>query len=431
MTITVIGHGYVGLVSAAVFADLGNTVWCIGRDPKKIEQLKKGKPLFYEPGLKEVVERNVKANRLRFTTDYSEGVSNSEIILICVGTPPASDGKADLTQVLSVAQKIGENLTKYAVVVCKSTVPVGTNRKVAEIINRVKKKDVKFDSASCPEFLREGSALSDTLHPDRIVIGIDTEKAGNLLKELHKPIDGKLVMTTIETAEMIKYAANSFLATKISFANAIAELSEKVGADVEKIMDGIGLDKRIGRKFLYPGVGYGGSCFPKDVKALIAIAKAHGIDFKLLQEVENINEKIAESFVEKIYTHFGNNLQKFNFAVLGLAFKPNTDDMRFAPSIKIINLLQKKGANITVYDPIANETAKKVLKNVEYADSFFSCIEGKDAAIFLTEWNEFKQIDLKKMKTSLKKPCVFDGRNIYDPAEMKKLGFIYYSIGRK
>jgi UDPglucose 6-dehydrogenase len=431
MVISVIGHGYVGLVSAAVFSELGNTVWCVGRDPRKIAELKKGNPLFYEPGLAEVVRRNVKAGRLKFTVDYHEGVKNSEIIFICVGTPPAKDGRADLTQVLKVAEEIGKNLERDAVIVCKSTVPVGTNEKVAEIISKYKKSHINFESASCPEFLREGTALSDTLHPDRIVIGAETEKAIARLVEIHKPINGELVITNIETAEMIKYAANSFLATKISFANAIAELAEKVGADAEKIMEGIGLDKRIGRRFLFPGVGYGGSCFPKDVKALIAIAGQYGYDFQLLKSVEEINENATKRFVDKISEHFKGNLKGKNIAILGLAFKPNTDDMRFAPSVKIIEALQKEGANIFAFDPIAKTTASKVLHDVKFCDNIFKCVGNKDAAVFVTEWNEFKQIDLGKLKTALKTPLVFDGRNIYDPEIMKKMGFTYYSVGRK
>lgn len=426
-----IGHGYVGLVSAAVFADLGNKVWCIGRDPKKIAQLKTGKPLFYEPGLAEVMKRNVEAKRLNFTVDYKQGIKNAEMIFICVGTPSSDDGQADLTQVMAVAQKIGESLEKDAVVVCKSTVPVGTNRRVAEVIKKYKKKNVSFESASCPEFLREGTALADTLHPDRIVIGADTERAVKLLKELHKPIDGKLVVTSIETAEMIKYAANSFLATKISFSNAIAILSEKVGADVEQIMDGIGLDKRIGRNFLNPGLGYGGSCFPKDVKALIAIAREHGYDFELLKTVEEINRKAVLDFVQKISDHFKGDLKNKNLAVLGLAFKPNTDDMRFAPSIELIGKLQEKGAKIFAYDPVAKNPAQKVLKNVVFCNSHQECVKGRDAVVFCTEWNEFKQLNLGELKQKLKTPVIFDGRNIYEPEKMRKLGFIYYSVGRK
>lgn len=431
MVISIIGHGYVGLVSAAVFADLGNTVWCVGRDPQKIEILKTGKPLFYEPGLSEVVKRNVEAGRLKFTTDYEEGIASSQIIFICVGTPPAEDGHADLTQVLAVAKAIGQNLKQRAVIVCKSTVPVGTNRQVAATIkNNLVNSKIEFSSASCPEFLREGTALSDTLHPDRIVIGADDEETFSLLEELHKPIDGKLVKTSIETAEMIKYAANSFLATKISFANAMSFLCDKVGADVEKVMDGIGLDKRIGRSFLYAGVGYGGSCFPKDVRALISIAQNFNYDFKLLKEVEEINEQAVEIFTQKIINYFGGNLSGKKLAVLGLAFKPNTDDMRFAPSIAIIGKLRKAGAAIAAYDPIAKETAKKVIGEVYLADSIYTCVEQKDAAVFLTEWNEFKQLDLLQLKKKLKTPIVFDGRNIYQPKIMEKLGFTYFCIGR-
>ncbi len=430
MIIAVIGHGYVGLVSAAVFADLGNTVWCVGRDPQKIARLNQGETLFYEPGLSELVKRNLAANRLNFTLDYAQAVKDARVVFICVGTPSSETGHADLTQVLKVAEKIGESIKNNAVVVCKSTVPVGTNRRVAEIINSVKKKNIKFFSASCPEFLREGTALSDTLHPDRIVIGADSEEAFKVLIEAHKPIDGKLVLTSIETAEMIKYTANSFLATKISFANAIAELCEKVGADVEKVMEGIGLDRRIGRRFLYPGVGYGGSCFPKDVKALIAIAEVHGYNFELLKEVEAINKQAVANFNNKIKKHL-KSLKGKKIAVLGLAFKPDTDDMREAPSIKIINFLQKEGAEIFAYDPIAKETASRVLSNTHFCDDIFNCVENKDAAIFITEWNEFKQLDLLALKKKLKTPLVFDGRNIYDPEKMRKMGFTYYSVGRK
>jgi UDPglucose 6-dehydrogenase len=430
MNIAVIGHGYVGLVTAAVFSDLGNTVWCVGRDPEKIEKLKKGETLFYEPGLSEVVKRNMEAKRLNFTLDYHQSISTADVVFICVGTPSSETGKADLTQVLAVAEKIGRNLKNGAVVVCKSTVPVGTNRKVAAIINQVKSKDATFMSASCPEFLREGTALSDTLHPDRFVIGVDTSGAVKILTELHKPIDGKMVITTIETAEMIKYTANSFLATKISFANAISFLCEKVGADVEKVMEGIGLDKRIGRLFLSPGVGYGGSCFPKDVKALIAIAEEYGYNFELLKEVESINKKVVSNFVEKIKNHF-RDLKGKKIAVLGLAFKPDTDDMREAPSIKIIKMLQAAGAEISAYDPIAKETAAKVLQGVQFCDDLYSCVQNKDAAVFVTEWNEFKQMDLKELKKRLGHPVVFDGRNIYHPEKMEKLGFTYYSVGRK
>lgn len=402
----------------------------MGRDPKKIAKLNEGNTLFYEPGLEELLKHDLKSGRLTFTVDYEEVIPQADIIFICVGTPSSETGQADLTQVLAVAERIGKNLKNNAVVVCKSTVPVGTNRLVADIINKVKKDKTHFMSASCPEFLREGTALHDTLHPDRIVIGADLQDAVKILMELHKPIDGKFVLTSIETAEMIKYTANSFLATKISFANSIALLCEKVGADVEKVMDGIGLDRRIGRLFLYPGVGYGGSCFPKDVKALIAISENAGYDFKLLKEVENINKEIVLNFVTKIKKHYG-ALHGKKLAILGLAFKPNTDDMREAPSIKIINFLQKEGALIYAYDPVARETASKVLRDVIFCDDVNACVEGKDGAVFITEWNEFKQLNLKDLKKQLKNPVIFDGRNIYDPVKIRKIGFKYYSVGRK
>lgn len=430
MTISIVGHGYVGLVSAAIFADLGNTVWCVGRTPEKIENLKKGIMLFYEPGLEEVVKRNVLADRLKFTVNYEEAISQSEIIFICVGTPPKDNGEADLSQVESAAKEIGKNLKDYVVVVTKSTVPIGTNYKVQKIINQYKKKDVDFDIASCPEFLREGSALSDTLNPDRIVIGVQTEKAKNLLLELHKPIGGKTIITNIETAEMIKYAANSLLSVKISFANAISFLCEETGADVEEVMEGIGTDKRIGRRFLYPGVGYGGSCFPKDIKALISISDALGYDFKLLKTTEEINKEAILRFVDKAKKLLKGQVSGKTIAVLGLAFKPNTDDMREAPAIKIIMALQKMGAKIKAFDPIAISNASKILKDVEYAKDAYDTVNEADILLIVTEWNEFRQLNLSKIKKLMKNPIILDGRNIYDPEKVKKLGFIYQGIGR-
>lgn len=429
MTIAIIGHGYVGLVSAAVFADLGNTVWCVGRTKKKIDTLKKGISPFYEPGLSEVVKRNVEAGRLKFTLDYKEAVSPSEIVFICVGTPPKENGEADLSQVFASAENIGKNLEGYTVVACKSTVPVGTNRKVAIILNKVKSPKASFDIASCPEFLREGTALSDTLNPDRIVIGNETSKAEKSLLELHKPIDGNIVSTGIETAEMIKYASNSLLSVKISFANAMAFLCEKVGADVQGVLDGVGLDRRIGRSFLYPGVGYGGSCFPKDVKALIAIARNLGYDFELLKAVDEINEQAWKNFVQKAIKTCGDVKGK-TIGVLGLSFKPNTDDMREAPSVKIINALQKAGAKIKAYDPQAQENASQLVKNVVFCKDPYEVAKDADALLTITEWNEFRQIDLSKIKKLMKNPILIDGRNIYEPERMKELGFVYQSIGR-
>lgn len=431
MTVTFVGHGYVGLVTAAVFADLGNTVWVVGRTKEKIENLKKGIAPFFEPGLEELVKRSVAANRLFFTLDYKEAVSSSEIIFICVGTPPKDTGEADLSSVFSAAEQIGKALVGYKIVVTKSTVPPGTNRKVAEILDRVKPAGASFAIASVPEFLREGTAISDTLHPDRVVIGTTSDRAEALLLEFHKPIDGQPVLCNVETAELIKYASNSLLSTKISFANAIAFLSEKVGADVEKVLEGVGLDKRLGRSFLYPGVGYGGSCFPKDVKALIAIAGAHGYDFRLLKAVDEINREAQRLFLEKIIHHFRGNLKKKSLAVLGLSFKPDTDDMREAPSIFIINELTKRGARVTAYDPVAIANARKVLPaTVSYAKDPYSAASNAEAVVVITEWNEFRQIDLVRLAKALKNRVLFDGRNIYEPSHVKQLGFMYYGVGR-
>lgn len=431
MTVAFIGHGYVGLVTASVFADLGNTVWVVGRTKEKIENLKKGIVPFFEPGLAELVKRNVNAGRLLFTLDYKEAVVPSQIIFICVGTPPKKTGEADLTEVFNATREIAKNLVGYKVVAVKSTVPPGTNKKVADILTKYKPSGASFASASVPEFLREGTAISDTLHPDRVIIGTSSDRASELLMEIHKPIDGKTVLCNVETAELIKYASNSMLSTKISFANAIAILSEKVGADVEKVLEGVGLDRRIGRSFLYPGVGYGGSCFPKDVKALVAIAKEHGYDFSLLKAVEDINKEVRDHFTDKITKHFDGNVKGKTIAVLGLSFKPDTDDMREAPSLDIISELVKKGAHVTVYDPQAMENAKPLLPSqVRYAKSAYDAVRGADAVAVITEWNEFRQIDLVRLAKELKGRVLFDGRNIYDPQNLKDLGFMYYGVGR-
>lgn len=430
MTITFIGHGYVGLVSAAVFADLGNKVWVIGHTKEKIENLKKGIISIYEPGLQEIVERNIKAKRLLFTLDYKEAIPESKIVFIAVGTPPKENGEADLSIVFSVAEKIAKNLDRHTVIATKSTVPVGTYRKIKEIIKREKPKTANFDVASIPEFLREGQAISDTLHPDRIVIGTESKRAQDLLVELHNPIDGHYVLTNIETAEVIKYAANAFLATKISFANAIAHLSELTGADGILVLKGIGLDKRIGSEFLSPGAGYGGSCFPKDVKALIAIAQDHGYGFDLLREVEKINQNAILGIVNKAKRMLGGNIKNKRIGILGLAFKPNTDDMRDAPSIAIINKLLENKANIKAYDPVAVKNAKKILKNVEFVSDPYFAAKDTDILIVLTEWNEFRQLDLQKIKRLMRKPLLLDGRNIYDPKALEDLGFSYVGVGR-
>ncbi len=430
MTITFIGHGYVGLVTAAVFADLGNTVWVIGHTKEKIENLKKGIIPIYEPGLTEIVQRNVSAGRLLFTLDYDQAIPSSKVVFIAVGTPPKQNGEADLSVVFEVAEKIGKNLDGYTVVVTKSTVPVGTNKKTREIIEKTKPQKAEYDLGSVPEFLREGQAISDTLHPDRIVIGTDSQKAQELLVELHEPIDGNYVLTNIETAEMIKYAANAFLATKISFSNAIAKLSESSDADGLKVLEGIGYDARIGNQFLSPGAGFGGSCFPKDVKALISIASSYGYDFTLLKAVDKINSDAMDDIVVKAKKLLGNNVKGATIGVLGLSFKPNTDDMRDAPSIPIINALLKDGAKIKAYDPVAMDNAKKIFSGVVFCEDSYSAARDADLLIVLTEWNEFKQLDLAKIKEVMKKPVILDGRNIYNPQEVKRLEITYQGVGR-
>jgi UDPglucose 6-dehydrogenase len=428
MTITFIGHGYVGLVTATVFANFGNTVYVIGHTKEKIENLKRGIVPFYEPGLEEMVKKNVDSGRLIFTLDY-DGVSESEIVFIAVGTPPKKTGDAELSTVFEVAENIGRNLKDYTVVATKSTVPVGTNKRIQTLIEETKPKDASFDIASVPEFLREGTAIEDTLHPDRIIIGTESLKARKILVSLHKPINAPFVHTNLETAELIKYAANSFLATKISFANAIAKLSELVNADGLRVLDGIGLDKRIGRQFLNPGAGYGGSCFPKDVKALISIASDYDYDFSLLDQVEEINEQAKRDVVRKARKILGDMRGK-KVAILGLAFKPNTDDMRDAPSLFIMELLKKEGAQISAYDPEAMENTKKLMDGIEYGKDIYDTVRDADLLIVVTDWNEFKEVDLSKIKDLMREPNIIDGRNIYDPSVARKLGFSYIGVGR-
>jgi UDPglucose 6-dehydrogenase len=429
MKVTVVGTGYVGLVTGAILADFGNQVFCLDTNEEKINQLKSGRVPFYEPGLEEIVKRNAEAQRLIFTTSYKESVIYSEVVFICVGTPPKRNGEADLSFVKSAVKSVAENLADYTVVVGKSTVPVGTGEKMTELIKKFKSKRAKFDWVSNPEFLREGSAVFDTLHPDRIVIGSESEEAKEVMLELHKPIDGLALLTDVKSAEMIKYGANAFLSTKISFANAMANICEKVGADVESVMDGIGYDRRIGRPFLYPGIGYGGSCFPKDVLALIDIAKRSGYNFKLLKAVDEINKERASLFVAKLEKALG-GLGGKTVAILGLSFKPNTDDMREAPSLKVIKMLRERGAEVRAYDPVARENARKLMPEATHCVNIYEAVDGAEALCVLTEWNEFKEIDLEKIKKLLKNPIVVDGRNIYDPIRMKELGFSYFGIGR-
>ena len=430
MKITIIGHGYVGLVTACVFADFGNEVTVIGRDKKKLNLLNQGNPLIFEPALKELLEKNLKAKRIFFTDVYTS-VKNSEIVFIAVGTPPKQNGEADLSAVFSVAKKIALHLSSnkdhFTVIACKSTVPVGTNKAIEIILKENAPLKANYAVASCPEFLREGTAIYDTLNPDRVVIGSESKKAIEYLLKLHQPINGKTVITNLASSELIKYVSNAMLATKISFANLISFFAEKVGADVESVLDAVGLDKRIGRIFMNPGIGYGGSCLPKDLKALIDIGKKLKIETMLLEAVERINSQAKKNFLKKIIEKKPGK----NLAIWGLSFKPNTDDIRFAPSIFIIENLLKEGYKISVYDQAAEENIKNIFgKRLIYCRDLYQCIKQKDALLILTEWNEFKQVDLNKVKKMLKKPLIFDGRNIYHPKVMKNLGFEYYSIGR-
>ena len=428
MTITIVGHGYVGLVTACVFADFGNKVWVIGHTEEKIKRLKSGDPIIYEPGLRELLQKNIKAKRILFTIDYEKPIPESDIVFIAVGTPPKDTGEADLSAVIDVARKIAKNLKKnFTVISCKSTVPIGTNQKIEIIINKHKQKNNQFAVASCPEFLREGTAIKDTLLPDRTIIGSDSKKAIDYLLDLHKPIGGKRVITNLASAELIKYASNSILATKISFANLISFYCEKTGADVETVLDGVGLAHRTGRLFLYPGLGYGGSCFPKDVKALLVIGNDLKVNTGLLASVENINKFAKDNMIKKIKEYSGGK----KIAIWGLSFKPDTDDIREAPSLYIIDLLLKDGYQVTVYDPVAMDNVKKTyLNKVNFAKDPYSAVKSTDSLLIVTEWNEFKQIDLDKVKKLMESPVIFDGRNIYDPQKMKKLGFKYYSVGR-
>ncbi len=428
MTITFVGHGYVGLVTACVFADFGNQVYVIGHTPEKLERLKKGDPLIYEPGLKEMLSANLKAKRLHFTADYTPAIEKSEIVFIAVGTPSGADGEANLEAVYHVAEKIGQHLKKgYTVVSCKSTVPVGTNKKVLEILKKNKSSNAEVDVASCPEFLREGTALYDTLNPDRVVIGADSKKAVELLLDLHKPLPGKRVQSDIASAELIKYVSNALLATKISYANLVSFYCEATGADVEEVLNAVGLDGRIGRVFLSPGAGYGGSCLPKDVRALIHTGANLGINTALLAAVEQVNEVATTKIIEKVQKHTKGK----TIAVWGVSFKPDTDDIRYAPAIEVIKSLLEEGYKIRAYDPAALEHAKRLFgSKITYAKTPEEATEGADCVVVVTEWNQFKQIDLSTIKKKMKTPLLIDGRNIYEPAVMKKLGFSYVGVGR-
>lgn len=429
MKVCMIGSGYVGLVSGTCFADIGHDVSCVDNDKKKIDILKKGGIPIYEPGLEELVRKNVKAGRLSFTTSIKEGVEKSLFLFIAVGTPPKANGEPDLSSVEQVAAEIGAAMTEYKIIVEKSTVPVQTGTWVKTVVERFSKKAHDFDVASNPEFLREGSAIGDFLHPDRVVLGVESERAQEKLLELYEPIDAPKIITDIASAELIKHASNSFLSTKISFINAISIICEKSGADVFKVAEGMGLDKRIGRDFLNAGVGFGGFCFPKDLAAFIGISAKLGYDFRLLQEVANINTEQMLRAAKKLEDLLW-NLRDKKIGVLGLAFKPNTDDMRFAPSITIIRELQRQGASVKAYDPVAMERAKVIMPDIEYCDDPYEVADGADGVLLVTEWDEFRGLDLTKMKNSMRQPVFLDGRNVFERDTMEKMGFIYAGIGR-
>jgi len=429
MNISIIGTGYVGLVTGTCFSELGHNVICIDNDEKKIEILEKGGISIYEPDLEKMIRKNRQEKRLRFSSSIKEGVKFAESIFICVGTPSRPDGDADLSAIERVAIEIAEAMDDYKLIVEKSTVPVQTGIKIKSTIELRKKQNIEYDIASNPEFLREGSAIQDFMHPDRVVIGVETERASKILREIYKDIDAPIVETDIESAEIIKHASNSFLAAKISFINAVALLCEKSGANVEKVAEGMGLDKRIGKEFLKAGIGFGGSCFPKDVDAFIKIAERLGYDFDLLKEVKEVNRKMRFHIIHKLKETLW-NLKDKKIAVLGLAFKPNTDDMRNAPSIDIINSLLKEEAKVVAYDPKAMEKAKEVIENIEFTENPYEAFNGADAVLILTEWDDFKDLDIQKIKSLLKTPVIIDGRNIFSPDKMKSAGFIYKSIGR-
>jgi len=429
MKLTIIGTGYVGLVTGTCFAEVGHQVVCVDNDAAKIAILQGGGIPIYEPGLEELVKRNVAAGRLRFTASTADGVENSEIIFIAVATPPLADGSVDLSYIEKVAREIAAAMTSYKIVVDKSTVPVKTGEKVAETIKRYCPGKVDCDVVSNPEFLREGFAVGDLMKPDRIVIGVRSERAVPAMKEIYAPFNAPIIVTDIASAELIKHAANSFLALKISYINAIATVCEAAGANVQEVASGIGLDERIGRRFLNAGIGFGGSCFPKDLSAFIKIAEQIGYDFRLLKEVQHINAGQMDRFVKKITDTLW-VLKDKKIGVLGLAFKQNTDDVRSSPAIDLCQRLAKEGAALRVHDPKAMDKAKPLLPEVTYVDDMNAVADGCDALVVATEWDEFKQLDLARAKKSLTHPILFDGRNLFDPAEMEKLGWIYKSVGR-
>lgn len=429
MNVSVVGTGYVGLVTGAVFADLGNDVICVDREADKIAMLERGEMPIYEPGLDEMVKRNVADGRLRFTMDIALAIKHCEVIFIAVGTPPKANGESDLSAVEDVALDIARHIDRYKVIVNKSTVPVGTGSLVKDIIETNKRRNVDFDVVSNPEFLKEGTAINDTLYPDRIVIGAPSPQVAMTLLELYAPLERPMLITDVNSSEMIKYASNAFLATKISFINAIANICEASGADVNQVTKGMGYDRRIGSAFLQPGLGFGGSCFPKDSESLVHTAQKFGYDFKLLKAVLEENKNRVPHFMNRIHKHIG-SLKGKTVGLLGLAFKPNTDDLRDAKSLELIRLLKEEGATVRVYDPIAMDNTKELFPDITYCNSSFDAATGCDLLIIVTEWNEFKLLNLEKLKSVMKEPVIFDGRNIYDPRRLRKLGFVYFGVGR-
>lgn len=439
MNITIVGSGYVGLVTGACFADMGHRVICIDNDQNKIDMLNSGKIPIWEPGLDNLIERNREAERIIFSMDLKHAVNESEVIFIAVGTPPGEDGSADLQYVLAVAESIAECMNDYKVIVDKSTVPLGTADKVRKTVADILKKRcmaLEFDVVSNPEFLKEGAAIDDFMKPDRIVVGCESERSATIMKELYASFNlssDRLIAMSVRSAEMTKYAANAMLATKISFINEIANLCERYGADVMEVRRGIGSDSRIGYKFIYPGVGYGGSCFPKDVKALIHMATSIGFEPKIMLAVEERNQAQKEYIVEKINKHFNGMIKGLKFSIWGLSFKPNTDDMREAPSRIVVKMLLEKGAELYIYDPVAMHVAKKIFgkqQRLHYCGDQYEAIAECDALILLTEWHQFRNPDFKQLKNKLKQAVIFDGRNQYNPDLLRELGFMYYGVGR-
>ena len=431
MKIAIIGSGYVGLVTGACFAEVGHEVICVDNDERKVKALRNGKVPIYEPGLEQLVQRNVSAHRLHFSGSIEEGVDNSEVVFIAVPTPPQTDGSVDLTYIERVAREIASVLKEYRVIVDKSTVPVKTGEKVADTIRRYNKVNVDFDVVSNPEFLREGCAVADLLEPDRIVIGSNSERALAIMKKVYEPFMAPIMVTDINSAELIKHAANSFLALKISYINALSAICEASGADVEKVADGIGADKRIGRSFLNAGLGYGGACFPKDIAAFIALSEQIGEPFQLLREVQRINQRQRERFVKKLRDKLW-VLKEKRIAVWGLTFKPDTDDVRSSVAVDLVNDLLQEGAQVTAYDPKGNERVQelKLCPGVRLANSALEAVQDAETLVLATEWPDFSNVDLTEVRRRMHTPIVFDGRNLFDPATMRDLGFQYYAIGR-